>query len=436
MLRWSYFTIMSFFYMASYSQVSTVGSEKIKMIISGHPLKIPYFSNHSIDIPRKDISKAIIVMHGVERNADEYYDNMISASFMRPQFSDSTIIIAPQLLTEEDIVFHKLDKEHLYWTEGGWTSGSNSRNESSNPRPARITSFAVLDSIMTRLESNFSGLKAIVFAGHSAGGQLVNRYSASSPVPEDLCNKNNIPVKFMVANPGSYVYLDNKRAVNGTLDKFEVPGVVDCSGYNKWRYGLDELFTYPAQYGRDAIRRFLAKRNVAYLLGELDNNPNASNLDNSCEAKLQGKHRLERGLIYYNYLKSYYGANIVNTQSLDIVSGVGHDNFKMFTSAKGLFHLFETTPKSCNQSSSLSDIGPQEFDFTLYPNPADNTITINIKKSGGNIDIFNFQGIKIFSSQDTNVSEIKYDISSLPNGMYLIHYRNGVHILKKTFVKN
>jgi hypothetical protein len=427
-------TILSVFFFSGFSQVDAVGSEKMKMNISGNSLKIPYFSNHSLEVSRSDISRAVVVLHGVERNASDYYNNMITSTFMRPTLSDSTVIIAPQFLTEEDINFHKLDKEHLYWTEGGWTSGSNSRSESTNPRPARIASLAVLDSVMSRIISTFPNLRSIVFAGHSAGGQVVNRYSAASTFPDVLCEKNNVITKFIVANPSSYVYMDNKRAVSGKMDQFEVPNN-DCSGYNDWKFGLDNLFTYPATTGRGQIRNFLGKRNIAYLVGELDNNPNSSSLDNSCEARLQGRHRLERGIIYFNYLKNYYGEEILKLQTLDIIPNAGHDNFKMFTSEKGLFHLFESRPQNCKQTASSTNESAAQHEMELFPNPASSELTMKVSENGGAVTIYNIHGIKLKSIPDISDQEVRIDISDFSPGLYLLSYRHGAEIKNKLFVK-
>lgn len=416
------------------AQIDIVGNDKMYFSVNNNILKIPIFSNFSVDLSRNDIAHAVIVLHGTERNASEYYDNIISAAFSRPSFSDSTIIVSPQFLIEEDIVFHRLDKEHLYWTDGGWTSGSNSRNEPSNPRPARIPSYAVLDTLMMKLSRSFPNLSTIVFAGHSAGGQVVNRYSATSAVPEILCEKYSISTKFIVANPSSYLYMDNRRAINGKIDQFAVPSG-DCAGFNDWKFGLDNLFTYPAAVGQDSIKKLLKKRQIVYLLGELDNDPNSSSLDVSCEARLQGRHRLERGTIYYNYLKFYYGNEITKTQSLDTIPNAGHNNFKMFTSVKALYHLFETLPIGCSQRLSSTTQESKSNPFEVFPNPAMSHITMRFPRAGGSISIYNMQGIKLTHLQNIENTEVRVDIRSLNRGLYIVQYQHHSEIFKKIFLK-
>ena len=198
------------------AQGNSIGIKKVIMNINGQTLKIPYFSNYSLGTTDNGIANAVIVIHGTNRNADDYYANMSTAASMRTAQTDSLIIVAPQFLTEADITQFSLDNEHLYWSNGGWKSGSNSKDNNTNPRPEKISSYAVLDTIMFRLAKNFPNLKSIVFTGHSAGGQVTNRYSATTPIIETLCDQFNVSTKFIVANPSSYLYLDEKRRNSAT----------------------------------------------------------------------------------------------------------------------------------------------------------------------------------------------------------------------------
>ncbi len=331
------------------SAVDSVGVKKVEMNINGNILKIPYYSNYQLSNSNNNVAKAIIVIHGNNRDAGNYFTNMTIAASMRPTETDSTMIIAPQFLTEDDINSFSLDSEHLYWSSGGWKSGSNSKDNLTNPRPERIPSYAVLDTIMLRLAQNFPNLKSIVFTGHSAGGQLTNRYLATTPVVDTLCNFYEVSTKFLVANPSSYLYMDNQRRVSETINQFEVPNT-SCTTYNEWKYGLENMYTYPSNVGVDSIRVRMERNQVVYLLGENDNDPNSSSLDLSCEAMLQGDHRLERGTIFFNHLINFYGNSILNKHYLDTVPNVGHSNLSMYTSEKGLFHLFESNPNSCGNT--------------------------------------------------------------------------------------
>ena len=80
-----------------------------------------------------------------------------------------------------------------------------------------------MDRLLAALDdkARFPALKEIVVAGHSAGGQYVQ------PTLSAL-------VRYLVANPSSYLYLEPWRPVNGNPAEL-------CPGFNKYKYGLDEL---------------------------------------------------------------------------------------------------------------------------------------------------------------------------------------------------
>ncbi|AUP80620.1 hypothetical protein C1H87_18640 [Flavivirga eckloniae] len=315
-----------------------IGDKKMAITVSGNTFKIPYFSNvTSIDDENTSITRAVIALQGANRNAGLYYENMLVAAKMESMQLDTLLVVSPQFLVESEIVDFRLDSEHLYWSSGGWKIGFLSKNEAQNPRPGRVSSFTMIDSLMTLLVKKNPNLKTIVFSGHSAGGQFVNRYAAASPIPTELKN-SGVNVRFIVNNPSSYVYMDNTRIVPGTTD-FEIPQT-SCITFNEYKYGLDDLPNYLTAVGADQIRTQFAKREVLYLLGEEDNNPNSSSLDKSCEAALQGNQRLERGMNYFQYLQSYYGDAINNTQSIGTVPGVGHSHSGMFQSEQGRFYAF------------------------------------------------------------------------------------------------
>ena len=37
---------------------------------------MPFFSNQSLDTPNDSVQKAVIVIHGANRNADDYYNSI------------------------------------------------------------------------------------------------------------------------------------------------------------------------------------------------------------------------------------------------------------------------------------------------------------------------------------------------------------------------
>lgn len=306
----------------------------------GTTFKIPYFSNaeNIRDTDNDKIIRAVVVLQGANRTAGSYYDRMLVAAQMESTNLDTLLIVSPQFIKEEEIIKYKLDKQHLYWSSG-WRLGFTSRDDDTNPRLERISSYTIMDSLIVKL-SEYPNLKKIVFTGHSAGGQFVNRYSASSPIPDEL-NSKGINISFIVNNPSSYVYMDNKRKVQGT-ENYEVPAdFTDCLKYNEYRYGLEDLPFYLREIGgADVIKNRLSQRKVIYLAGVYDNNPNANLLDVSCEAQFQGAHRFERAFNYFGHLLDFYGPSIEGSQKIILVPGVGHSSTGMFQSEIGRENTF------------------------------------------------------------------------------------------------
>ena len=324
-------------------------------------LKIPYCHNYSLEKSNPNLTRAIVVIHGARRNAQRYYQNMLNAAIDADSADRNTMIIAPQFLTSDDLNKFNLGKDYLYWTKGGWKSGSLSR---SSDRPFRYSSYSVVDDMVKTLANSnkFPNLKEIIIVGHSAGGQFVNRYAAGSLVETD-----RIHLKYIVINPSSYLYLDSRRFIKGSSVKFAVldRSLQDiCPDYDEYKYGLEDLYNYMKKAGVDTIRKQYARRDVVYLLGSEDNNPDSNLLAKSCPAMFQGSQRLERGIIYYNYLKDFYG---YQPHTKVIVPGVGHNSKGIFNSPEGRKVLFANIK---------------------IPSSSANTNSVTLEKKGGISDIF------------------------------------------------
>lgn len=404
----------------SFGQVDNISSKTFPIRLEENTLRIPYYSNYDLFTENKAIDKAIIVIHGTNRNADEYYENMTIAARKVPEFTANTLIMAPQFLTETDIDGFDLDESYLYWTNGGWKSGSNSRDENSNPRPGRIPSYAVLDSLLIHLANQFPTLSSIVFTGHSAGGQVTQRMAATSPIAEQLCSIYNVGIRFVVANPSSYVYMDEQRKLANSTTEFAVPTNA-CATYNEWKYGLADLFTYPRNIGILSIRNTNQQNTVTYLLGANDNNPNSSSLDIDCEASLQGAHRLERGQVYFNYLQHYYGETIKENHDLIIVPNVGHSNFDMYNSVEGIEVLFERETADCSETVSLIEY-PSNVPITIFPNPVIDKLNFSWSVPFNQkiqVTVFDLHGRPILSNRAISLTD-QLDVSILPRGIYIL----------------
>jgi predicted outer membrane repeat protein len=318
-----------------------VSDSRITFKLQGHALKIPYYRTDPLGGSYSNITRAVVFVHGIGRDGHGYYDAVVHAAG-DANVDDYTIIIAPQFLIEEDIIENALDDYVLFWSLEGWVQGDDSQSTTAHPRPAAISSFSVVDTILIRLARQNINLRKIVVAGHSAGGQFVNRYSIGNQVEQALRDDFGITVSYVVANPSSYMYLDHARWIQGTQYDYAVPDSVPCPLYNHYKYGFDGLTT--AHYmGRvddlTLIERFRTRR-VTYLLGTADTL--TEYLDQECPATMQGRRRYDRGIIYRHYLEHFY--NETSRPCLQMfadVPGVGHSGWGMIHSAGGRFALFD-----------------------------------------------------------------------------------------------
>ncbi len=302
--------------------------------INSNWVNLPYWYNYSLETTNVNVERVIIIIHGHLRNANDYYTHILDAARAVEGASKNIMIIAPHFLTDKDLKNINLKGNILYWSNKGWKQGNLSQN---NNLLLQISSFSIIDRIIETLSDSakFPNLKNIVVAGHSAGGQFVNRFAAGSQV-----QPKHIHLRYIIANPSSYLYFNQERHVPGSLDRFSIPDDKDCAHYNEYKYGLENLNQYMKLAGVNSIINQYLNREVIYLLGEEDRCSNAQDLATSCQALHQGTQRLERGIIYFNYLQHYFGSTILENHVQIIVPGVGHDCRKLFNSEIGKYCLF------------------------------------------------------------------------------------------------
>lgn len=287
---------------------------------------LPLYLSSDWSMPLPVISRAIIVLHGRLRNADEYYMSAHTAQVAAGDDGKSALMIVPQFLAEIDIEAHKLPADTLRWSLEGWQGG----DAALAPNP--VSSFEALDAILVKLSDRriFPNLKQVVVAGHSGGAQVAQRYAIAGK-GEATLSRQHIDVRYVVANPSSYAYFSDTRPV---------PAIAaSCPGFNNWKYGMDQRPPYLADATPVALEKRYVEREVIYLLGTLDTNPEHPALDKSCMAKAQGPYRYFRGHAYTDAMaKRDHGTP--NHRVWD-VAGVGHDGDKMLTSTCGLAALFD-----------------------------------------------------------------------------------------------
>lgn len=309
-------------------------------------LFLAYCGNLGLDFGDTGVDRAIIVIHGNNRNADDYMTYVEDAGINAGNADLTTAIIAPQFLTDQDVAAFNLPADQLYWSSGGWKKG-NTSNSDPYSRPFNISSFAVVDLLISRLADDhaFPNINEIVIAGHSAGGQFVHRYAAGGNAQADFSiTQPGLPFRYIVANPSSYLYFSEERVKGGKLDVFSRPKGNGCPEWDDYKYGLKNKNSYMNAVGNQALKQRYSSRRVNIMLGENDNNSNDSSMDNGCEASLQGEHRLQRGEIFFNHAMDYFGSPILDHQTVEVISGVGHSGRLMFQSDCGLALLYDFDP--------------------------------------------------------------------------------------------
>ena len=311
---------------AQYRPVATTGD--LRVPVSG-PEGTGLLACHAsgpLRGPRR--GPVVVVVHGALRDSDRYLAGARHAARLA---SSDALIVAPQFLA--DVTGPTWTGPTwtgptwtgptftgptwtgptcsadgaLYWRVEGWKGGYPALG------PAPLSSFGVMDSLLARLAPEPGPDPAVVVFGNSAGGQFVNRYAAVGRGPDVLAARG-LRVRFVVANPSTYLYFGRDRPVP----------VPDAAHVNDWRYGFDRAPGYvDANPGR-SLERYLG-RDVTIVLGELDNDGASLLLEVSPAAMAQGANRLDRGLRYDKDVRGLArAAGLPFRHRLIRLTGVGH----------------------------------------------------------------------------------------------------------------
>ena len=314
---------------------------------------VGYYGSHDLNLASTEVKRAVILVHGLHRHAADSYATLVTSACVAEgqQFTihptRETILLAPHFLRDDDD--RPSDNYHYWENDDHWVGGYHSEVSPT------VSSYGVIDAFINHLvgrrsrldlKRRYPNLEMIVVAGHSAGGQFTHRYAATNSRDGNLAG---IRIRYVVANPSSYLYLDDQRPRFDGSGGFGVPycagfscpwiwspgfaGAPVCPGsYNDWRYGLVDLNDYAGAIGAATIRDRLVNRNVTVLVGTEDNDPHADFLDISCPGKLQGPNRYDRGHNFLDYMDERFPGHrhwIVN------VDGVEHNEFEMFVAPVG-----------------------------------------------------------------------------------------------------
>lgn len=309
------------------------------------------YRTRSLDAPNENIRRALIMVHGTNRNADHYFATAAAATFLAGALDD-TVVVAPRIASATGSCKDELAPNEVSWscTGDSWRSGGTA---ASHPD---LTSFDFVDQILTKLanKSVFPNMRVIVIAGHSAGGQFVARYQMSNRIHETL----GVPINYVVANPSSYAWPDATRpqAVDDARPdnakeaweteevhtKFSY-GPFDasaCASYNNWPAGLENRSGgYTKGMSDEQLKKQLVSRHATFLLGHVDVLP-LGGFDSSCPAMAQGPTRRARGEAYVKFVNEHFGAHL----DIRIVSECGHNDRCVYTTDAVLPIIFPKAP--------------------------------------------------------------------------------------------
>ncbi|KAK0229585.1 hypothetical protein EDD85DRAFT_850983 [Armillaria nabsnona] len=287
---------------------------------------LPVYQTASIDATK--VTRAVIILQGKQRACWSDW-NAANNALSKAAYNDPTVkrsqisIMCPCFLAEADLSAGGAQDGQLLWGKTNWISGSRNVGPDS---VTGVSSFDVLDALVAYyMDRNlYPNLKVLVVGGHSAGGQMAQRYAILRPSTDD-----DDRLHFWIANPGSLCWLTPNRPVPNN----------QCEGVDAFKYGLESNFPAYASknaraLGRDGIIKRYHSRTLNYAWGLKDE----GNGDTRAQAQTQGRNHLERGRNFVAMLEDMGG--IPELTTVDWVPGVSHNGEGMMTNDAGIDKLF------------------------------------------------------------------------------------------------
>ncbi|NMF84701.1 hypothetical protein [Nodosilinea sp. P-1105] len=340
--------------------------------------------------PNQNVQTLLISQHGMGGKALDYLQNGIDAA-VAAGVAPQALVVAPQWVdvgqaysdtsseSYDNLEEVLANEPNLLTWDGGRFFGARSKPRSPD-YPARASSYHVLDRLIedATTSGRFPNIQSVVIVGQSGGGQMVNRYAATSQFPVS----RGFQVRYVIMNPGTYLYMGPRRLSSGNSFPYQMTTPTEemmataiaasnnpnqtinqlSEQYNRYPFGLEPLNNYwylsNANLSAEDIRNNYRSRRVAHLIGENDNNPEAASLPRASRAMLQGAHRLQRADVYFQHLcgEQVWGS----AHAFRIVPNVGHNGRNTMLSPIGLQCMFGEWPTdSCR--SVIRDLDPPEL---------------------------------------------------------------------------
>ncbi|CAK3895299.1 hypothetical protein AC578_1337 [Lecanosticta acicola] len=322
-----------------------------------------------------NVQRAVVVIHGLDRDPGTYVSNMLSALGQVTSDSnvnfDTVAIMAPYFPNGDDkstgypwtdglSAGKGSTSNALVWKSSQWSAGGNNQY----PYTSKTTSsYTVLDQIVQYFDNAtlFPSMKQIVIAGHSLGGQTVQRYAA---IGVQLNTRS--AVSYWIGNPDSYAWQSTSRPLPTS----------GCPDYDAYRDGYSNFTDYPMTYGtnlvasgRAAIQANYQAKAINYARGTQDLGDDSS----SCAPFTTGKDRNER---FFNFIKAFPPSctepTSRNCDTVDFVNA-GHDAGAMMAAPAGQARLFLDNFYGDGNRSYDFGYPRQQAGDDPYPNPNLNT---------------------------------------------------------------
>ena len=321
---------------------------------SGGGYDFPLYANHDLQQPLPLVREVILVQHGIQRNGDAYFAEALTLLQAAGRNNEEVLIIAPNFPAKADLAKGFTDLP--LWSSAGWSGGDYAVSGSAY----ELSSMSVYDDVLTMLtqKKQFPALKKITVAGHSGGGQLVQRYAVLNQVDETV-RQHGIALSYIVANPSSFLYFTAERPSEHGFVNYDTSL---CPAYDQYRYGMQAMVAYAHQISGAAAFERYRQRKVTYLAGTADNDPQHRVLDKSCGAEAEGATRIARAHNYWQYEQYLAGARSLQQHQRYEVIGVGHNQSKMFGSQCGsqlLFGVPRADGAACRMISSDNNTNQQ-----------------------------------------------------------------------------
>src|SRR2546427_6858957 len=183
-----FFAALAPAYAVPCTKATTECTEWVKLGQQAHAL---IYRTYALDQKNDRVARALVVVHGQGRDADNYFRTALAAAFLAGALDD-TVVISPRFASNGGGCQDTLAANEVNWPCNGdsWRSGGAADRE------GKLTSYDFADAILKKLanKATFPNLRGIVVAGHSAGGQFTNRYEMANQVHDTL----GVPITYVV----------------------------------------------------------------------------------------------------------------------------------------------------------------------------------------------------------------------------------------------